>query len=265
MKNNGNIIAGLDAGHITTKALIMSGREILGYGIELTGFDVAAAAETALNRAVGASKISRRELAGIVSTGIFRELLKESPLNVTMTVPEYAADAKGAFFLNRNSRTVIDIGGNIHKAMHYDQNGTLLDVIQNDKCADGLGIFYTNIARTLGLSEQELSELALKSTREVSIVIQCALSAESEAIDLMCQGVDAADVADAVSKFMSERVAAMCTYMPLTKEIVAAGGLAKCAALIKHVSRLLKQDVAVVDLPEYVGAIGAAMSYEDGK
>jgi len=182
-----------------------------------------------------------------------------------MTVPEYVADAKGAFFLNKSSRTVIDIGGNIHKAMHYDQNGNLLDVIQNDKCADGLGIFYTTMAKALGLSEQEMSELALKSTRDVSIAIQCALSAESEAIDLMCQGVDTADVADAVSKFMGERVAAMCTYMPLTKEIVVAGGLAKSQALIKHLASLIKEDVSVLSLPEYVGAIGAVMSYEGEK
>jgi len=263
MMNNEKVFAGLDAGHITTKAVIMSGREILGYSTAPTAFDVVAAAETALNRAIDASKISRRELAGIVGTGIFRESLKGPPLNVTMTIPEYAADAKGAFFLNRDSRTVIDIGGNIHKAMHYDQNGNLLDVIQNDKCADGLGIFYTGIARALGLNEQELSESALRSTRDVSVAIQCALSAESEAIDLMCQGVDTADVANAVSKFMSERVAAMCTYMPLTREIVAAGGLAKSDALIKHLSRLIKQDVTVLELPEYVGAIGAVMSYGD--
>jgi predicted CoA-substrate-specific enzyme activase len=224
-----------------------------------------AAAETALNHALDNVGISRGELTGIVSTGIFRDMVKVPPLNVTTTVPEYVADAKGAFFLNKNSRTVIDIGGNTHKAMHYDQNGNLLDVIQNDKCADGLGIFYTTIAKAIGLSEQEMSELALKSTRDVSIAIQCALSAESEAIDLMCQGVDTADVADAVSKFMSERVAAMCTYMPLTKEIVVAGGLAKSPALIKHLSSLIKQEVSVVDLPEYVGAIGAVMSYEGGK
>jgi predicted CoA-substrate-specific enzyme activase len=260
--NSGKIVAGLDVGHVYTKAVIMRGQEILGYRTVPTGFDVVAAAETALNHALDNVGISRGELTGIVSTGIFRDMVKVPPLNVTTTVPEYVADAKGAFFLNKNSRTVIDIGGNTHKAMHYDQNGNLLDVIQNDKCADGLGIFYTTIAKAIGLSEQEMSELALKSTRDVSIAIQCALSAESEAIDLMCQGVDTADVADAVSKFMSERVAAMCTYMPLTKEIVVAGGLAKSPALIKHLSSLIRQEVSVVDLPEYVGAIGAVMSYE---
>jgi len=260
--NKGKIVAGLDAGHINTKAVIMKAEEILGYRMVPTGFDIVAAAESVLNHAVDTVGISRRELTGIVSTGIFRDRMKGLPLNVTTTVPEYVADAKGAFFLNESSRTVIDIGGNIHKAMHYDQNGDLLDVIQNDKCADGLGIFYTAMAKTLGLSEQEMSELALKSTGDVSVAIQCSLSAESEAIDLMCQGVDAADVANAVSKFMAERVAAMCTYMPLTKEIVVAGGLAKSPALIKHLSRLLQQEVTVVEFPEYVGAIGAAMSYE---
>jgi activator of 2-hydroxyglutaryl-CoA dehydratase len=107
-----------------------------------------------------------------------------------------------------------------------------------------------------------MSELALKSTKDVSIAIQCALSAESEAIDLICQGMDIADVADAILRFIVERVASMCTYISLEEEIVVAGGLARSKALIKHLSSLIKQDVSVLNLPEYVGAIGAVISYE---
>jgi predicted CoA-substrate-specific enzyme activase len=258
--NKGRILAGLDAGHVNTKAILMRGQEILGYCTGATGFDVVAAAQTALHHALDTVGVPRGELAGIVTTGIFRDRIKVPPLNVTTTIPDYMADAKGALFLNKNSRTVIDIGGNIHKAVRYDQNGNLLDVIQNDKCADGLGIFYTTMAKALGVSEQELSELALKSTQPVSVAIHCAASAESEAIDLMCQGVDIADVADAISRFMMERVAAMCATMSLEKEIVVAGGLAKSKALMKHLPALLKQDVSVLNLPEYAGAIGAAMS-----
>lgn len=263
--NNGKLLAGLDAGHINTKAVIMRGKEILGYATVPTACDAAAAAQTALNDALKSAGVSAGEPAGIVTTGIFRDIIKAPALNVTTTVPEYVADAKGALFLNSNSRTVIDIGGNVHKAMSYDQNGDLLDVIQNDKCADGLGIFYTSIAKLLGVSEEELSQLALKSTKHVSVAIQCALSAESEAIDLMCQGVDTADVADAITRFMAERVAAMSTYMPLTKEIVVAGGLARSQAVINHLQDLIKQEVSVVNLPEYVGAIGAVVSYGGGK
>jgi predicted CoA-substrate-specific enzyme activase len=259
------MLAGIDVGHVNTKAIIMRGQEILAYCTVPTGFDIVAAAQTSLNHASDSVGISRSELAGIVATGIFREMIKGPPLNVTTTVPEYVADAKGALFLNKNSRTVIDIGGNIQKAVRYDPNGTLLDVIQNDKCADGLGIFYTTLAKAFGISEQELSELALTSTKHVSVAIHCAASAESEAIDLMCQGMDIADVADALSRFIVERVAAMCTCMSLAQEIVVAGGLAKSKALMKHLPGLLRQDVSVLNPPEYVGAIGAVMSYEDSQ
>jgi predicted CoA-substrate-specific enzyme activase len=192
-------------------------------------------------------------------------MIQDLPLKVTATIPDYMADAKGAIFLNRNSRSVIDMGGNIHKAVSYDEKGNLIDVIQNDKCADGLGIFYSTMADALGVSEEELSELALKSTKSVSVAIQCAASAESEAIDLLCQGVDVADVADGISRFIIERVAAMSTCMPLQREIAVAGGLAKSKALLKHLPVLLKQEVSVLRFPDYVGAIGAVMSDEGGK
>jgi activator of 2-hydroxyglutaryl-CoA dehydratase len=81
----------------------------------------------------------------------------------------------------------------------------------------------------------------------------------------MCQGVDIADVANAILRFIVERVAAMCTSISLEQEIVVAGGLAKSKALMKHLSGMLKQDVSVLNLPEYVGAIGAVMSYEGGR
>jgi predicted CoA-substrate-specific enzyme activase len=260
--NKRKILAGLDVGHINTKVVIMRGQEILGYGTSPTGFDVNAAAQTALHQALDNAGISSGDVAEISATGIFKDMVKVLPLGVTRTVPEYVADAKGALFLNKNSRTVIDIGGNIHKAIRYDQNGNLLDVIQNDKCADGLGIFYTTMAKALGISEQELSELALQSTKDVSVAIQCVLSAESDAIDLICQGMGIADVANAISRFMAERVAAMCTTISLAREIVVAGGLAKSKALMKQLPSLIKEDISVLDLPEYVGAIGAVICFE---
>ncbi|HUL22940.1 MAG TPA: acyl-CoA dehydratase activase [Thermodesulfobacteriota bacterium] len=263
--NNGKILAGLDAGHVNTKAILMKGQKILGYSTVPTGYDVVAAAQTALRHALDTVGVSRDVLAGIVTTGIFRERMKEPPLDIPRTVADYVADAKGALFLNRNSRTVIDIGGNIQKAIRYDQSGNILDVIQNDKCADGLGIFYTTMAKAIGISEQEMSKLALQSTQKVSVAIHCAASAESEAIDLMCRGIDIADVAEAISRFIAERVAAMCTTMSLEKEVVVAGGLAKSKALMKHLPSLIGQDLSVLSFPEYAGAIGAVMSYEDGK
>jgi len=263
--DNTKNIAGIDIGHITTKAVLMKGQEILGYAAVPTGFDIAAAAEITLKKAAEAAGVAREELGGIIATGIFRDMIKAPPLNVTTTIPDYIADAKGALFLDKDSRTVIDIGGNVHKAVSYDDHGNIIDVIQNDKCADGMGIFYTTMAKALGVNEEGLSELALKSTKHVSVDIHCAASAQSEAIGLLCQGVDIFDVADAVSRFVIERVAAMVSTMPLIQEVVVAGGMAKSKALMKHLRLLLQQDIRVSSLPDYVGAIGAAMSFGGGK
>jgi predicted CoA-substrate-specific enzyme activase len=263
--NKGKTLAGLDAGHVMTKAVLMNGKDILGCATAPTGLDVNEAAREVLRKALGTAGVAHSDLGGILVTGIFRDMIQDLPLKVTATIPDYMADAKGAIFLNRNSRSVIDMGGNIHKAVSYDEKGNLIDVIQNDKCADGLGIFYSTMADALGVSEEELSELALKSTKSVSVAIQCAASAESEAIDLLCQGVDVADVADGISRFIIERVAAMSTCMPLQREIAVAGGLAKSKALLKHLPVLLKQEVSVLRFPDYVGAIGAVMSDEGGK
>ncbi len=261
----GRLLAGMDAGHIHTKAVIMMGGEILGYCTVPTGYDVTTAAQTALREASGIAGIASHEIGGIVTTGIFKDIIQVPPLNVVETVPEYVADAKGALFLSRNSRSVIDIGGNIHKAICYDHNGDVLDVIQNDKCADGMGIFYTHMAKALGVSEKELSDLALRSTGNLSLGVQCSLSAESDAIDLMCQGKEIADVAGAISGFVVERVADMCTTMDLKREVVVAGGLAKSQALIRKLATLLKQELCVLDHPEYVGAIGAVISNGGGE
>ncbi len=263
--NKEKIFAGIDAGHIRTKAVLVKGGQVLSYASAATGLDVPEAARNALNQALAAASVSREALGGVVATGIFKDVVKVPDLAIQKTIPEYLADAKGALFLNKNSRTVIDIGGNVHKAVHYDANGNLLDVIQNDKCADGLGIYYTTIANTFGVSEEELSELALKSKKNVAVAIQCGLCAEAEAIDLMCQGVDVTDVADAALRFIVERVAAMASTMPLEPEVVVAGGLAKSRALMKHLPVLLKKKVSVLNLPEYAGAIGAAISDEGGK
>lgn len=255
------ILAGLDMGYVNTKVVIIRQEEILGYDMVPSGFDLVAAAQTTLSQALDKAGISLDELARIAGTGIFGQMAYDIPsVNATKVVPEYVADAKGALFLNKNSRTVIDVGGNTCKAISYDQTGNALHVVTNDKCAAGEGIFLNAMAKALGLNEQEIAETALKSTKDVSITAQCTISAESEVVTLMSRDIDVADIADAVLKAIAERVAAMASSIPLAQEIVVAGGLAKSKALINNLSSSMKQDLSALKLPEFAGAIGAALT-----
>ncbi len=253
------IVAGIDAGHVHTKAIVMRGHDLLGAGSAPTRLDPISAAQAALDEALAQAGIAIGDLTAIVATGIYRDVIGSSRLRVTRTVPEHMADASGALFFNEAARTIVDIGGNIHKVVRFDGAGNLLDVAQNDKCADGLGFFFSTAAGSLGLSEDQMSELAAGASDEGALAIQCAFSAQSDATDLVCRGIPGADVAGAILGYVVERVRSLCRSMPLEREVVVAGGLARSAELVRRLQAVLGRDLSVPELPQYAGAIGAVM------
>ena len=105
--NKGKLLAGVDAGHIHTKAVIMRGG---GNPWVLHGTHRIRCRRCGSNRTRGCfgavAGIAVDELGGIVTTGIFRDVVKYRRIERhRRSVPEYVADARGALFLNRNSRT----------------------------------------------------------------------------------------------------------------------------------------------------------------
>lgn len=72
---------------------------------------------------------------------------------------------RAAHYLNPNVRTVIDIGGQDIKAISIDENGAVKNFLMNDKCAAGTGRFLEMMARTLGLSLEEMSTMGLSGRK----------------------------------------------------------------------------------------------------
>ena len=91
----------------------------------------------------------------IVTTGYGRAYINSGDDSIT----EITCHAKGAHYLNPNVRTVIDIGGQDIKAISIDENGAVKNFLMNDKCAAGTGRFLEMMARTLGLSLEEMSTM----------------------------------------------------------------------------------------------------------
>ncbi len=254
-----DVFAGIDAGHIDTKAVVMRGQQVIGYGCAPTRLDPAAAARDSLQQAMAAAGLTQSDIAAICSTGIYRDVLGPSGLSMTAAVPEHMAAAAGALFFDIGARTLIGIGGNIHQLVRFDGNGTLIDVAQNDKCADGLGIFFTTAARSLGLNEAQMSELATGVDGGHALAIQCSLSALSDATDLTARGFSPAEVAAAVIGYAVERVSSLCLAFPVSDRILVAGGLARSSELVSRLQTKLGHDLIVPDRPEYLCAVGAVM------
>lgn len=91
-------------------------------------------------------------------------------------------------------RTVIDIGGQDIKAISIDENGAVKNFLMNDKCAAGTGRFLEMMARTLGLSLEEMSTKGLEWKENIVISSMCTVFAESEVVSLVAQNKDVADI-----------------------------------------------------------------------
>ena len=66
------VTAGIDLGARTAKAVIVDGSKVLAKAITITGFEQKQSAEEALNAALKQAGISRKDLAGLVATGVGR-------------------------------------------------------------------------------------------------------------------------------------------------------------------------------------------------
>ena len=147
-------VAGIDSGSTSTDVVILDqDGKIKSTMIIPTGGGAMMSAEKSLDLAVEKAGIKEEEIVRIVTTGYGRAYIESGDDSIT----EITCHAKGAHYLNPNVRTVIDIGGQDIKAISIDENGAVKNFLMNDKCAAGTGRFLEMMARTLGLSLEEMS------------------------------------------------------------------------------------------------------------
>jgi (R)-2-hydroxyacyl-CoA dehydratese activating ATPase len=254
------VVAGVDLGSATGKAVILSGDSILSSAVvrstmkpEKTGL---LALETALKEArLG----SVTELQFILGTGYGRR--GASFINDNMS--EITCHARGAFWWQPETRTVVDVGGQDCKVISLDDAGNVVEFAMNDKCAAGTGKFFEMMARTFDCSLDEFAELSLQSDTPANITKQCSVFAESEVITLINEGVDQADIAAGLVDSIVRRLIAMVHRVGLVPKLVITGGCAKNEGLVRGLERALKTEILRLPAPQMAGALGAALFARD--
>ena len=134
-----------------------------------TGAGAAIGADRALAEALKEAGLQREDIDALVTTGYGRTAIKNGDKSIT----EITCHARGAHFLNPEVRTVIDIGGQDSKVIRLDENGAVANFVMNDKCAAGTGRFLEMMARTLGLSLEEMSTMGLEWKENIVISSMC--------------------------------------------------------------------------------------------
>ena len=253
-----NYTAGIDIGSTYTKAVVANERgEMLGRALEQTGFRLAEAAATALERALAAAGIERTEIGYIVGTGFGRHQVDISDTQVT----DLTAAARGAKAFFPGTRTILDVGGQTMKAIRVDERGKVNSFRLNDKCAAGTGAFLEKTARYMGYTTIEIGPLVITSKEAVPISGVCAVFAESEVINQLSQGAAPADIMHGAIVSLVGRSVQLMKRVRLEPEFTLVGGILRFERMVDVVRRELASEVNVSpgDLPQFTAAFGAAL------
>lgn len=247
---------GMDIGSITTKAVVLEDKKILGSKIIFTGFNAAKAGEKVVQELLDELGISIEKIVKIVATGYGRKSVSFAHNNIT----EITCHAKGAFFLDNSIRSIIDIGGQDSKVIVIDETGKVKDFAMNDKCAAGTGRFLEVMARAMEVDLTEFGELSLKADNPAKISSLCTVFAESEVISLIAKGETRENIIAGIHQSIASRIIAMAGRVGINSPVMMTGGVAKNIGVVKAIEKLLGTPVKVLPDSQIIGALGAALA-----
>ncbi|RHP08204.1 acyl-CoA dehydratase activase [Dorea sp. AF36-15AT] len=262
MKSGVYYVAGIDSGSTSTDVVIIDQNgKIKSTMIIPTGGGAMMSAEKSLAAAVEKAGIQEEDIVRIVTTGYGRAYIDSGDDSIT----EITCHAKGAHYLNPNVRTIIDIGGQDIKAISIDEHGAVTNFLMNDKCAAGTGRFLEMMARTLGLSLEEMSTKGLEWKENIVISSMCTVFAESEVVSLVAQNKNVADIIHGLNVSVASKVGALAARLGKKNpgEYMMTGGVAKNQGIINALEEKLGAKLYICDEAQLCGALGAALfAYE---
>jgi (R)-2-hydroxyacyl-CoA dehydratese activating ATPase len=250
------ICAGIDAGSRAIKAVLFDHQrsEIIGYDLTDQGVDQQRLAAELFDRTLGTAQLSRGDLAGVVATGYGRHRIPFANTVIT----EISCHARGVHHLAPDARTIVEIGGQDSKVISLDAQGRVRDFAMNDRCAAGTGRFLEVLAARLGVDLPALGELSRESRSPAVISSMCVVFAETEIIGLLADGTPAPDIAAGVQNAIASRIVAL-AGRSLSTPVYLTGGVALQPGMIRAISTTLNCPIRTVSLPQYTGALGAAL------
>ncbi len=138
---------------------------------------------------VGNEEVSLR-ITGSVGMGLTERYLLPF-------VQEVVAATKAVQHSYASASTMIDIGGEDAKIVFF-KNGEAKDLRMNGNCAGGTGAFIDQMAIILGVTTDELNELALQATQIYSIASRCGVFCKTDIQNLIARNVSRENIAASI-------------------------------------------------------------------
>ncbi len=175
--------------------------------------------------------------------------------------------ARGAIYLNPESRSVLDVGALHGRAIRIDEHGKVLEYRMTSQCASGSGQFLENIARYLGITLEEIGELSQQADDPEVVSGICAVLAETDVINMVSRSISAPNILKGIHISMSNRLLKLLRATKVMEgDVMVTGGLALDTGLVAAMAEGVadpknKVNVTIKSDPDsiYAGAIGAAL------
>jgi benzoyl-CoA reductase subunit D len=172
--------------------------------------------------------------------------------------------ARGGLYLNPKARAVLDIGALNGRAINMDSQGKVLNYRMTSQCASGSGQFLENIARYLGIAQDEIGELSQQSTKPEPVSSICAVLAETDVINMVSRSIPPSDILRGIHESMADRLVKLLKSIGAEGVVMMTGGLALDIGLVKAIQDTMvkqKMGTTIAAHPDsmFAGAIGAAL------
>ena len=260
------IAAGLDIGTGAVKAAVFkveNGEEswLARSLLRIRQRDPIELARVAYDNALEDAKLRAEEVNYVATTGEGESVPFHTGHFYSMT-----SHARGAIFLEPQSRAALDVGALHGRAISIDQRGKVLSYKMTSQCASGSGQFLENIARYLGIAQEEIGTLSSQADNPEVVSSICAVLAETDVINMVSRGISAPNILKGIHLSMAARLSKLLKAVGVSEGVVmVTGGLALDkgldAALEEDISHIKDMKITVRSHPDsiYAGAIGAAL------
>ena len=217
-------------------------------------------AEDMFEAVTGEAGLNRDDVAYIATTGEAETLSFTTGHFYSMTT-----HARGAIYLDPEVRSVLDVGALHGRAISIDGRGKVINYRMTSQCASGTGQFLENIARYLGIGQEEIGPLSKQADSPELVSGICAVLAETDVINMVSRQISTPNILKGIHLSMAGRLLKLLRGTLVSDgAVLLTGGLALDDGLLAALQESLAEqniDIEVKSHPDslFAGAIGAAI------
>ena len=165
--------------------------------------------------------------------------------------------------------SMIDIGGEDAKVVLF-RNNTVTDLRMNGNCAGGTGAFIDQMSVLLGISVEQMNELALKAEHIYPIASRCGVFSKTDVQNLIAKNASLADISASIFHAVAVQVIVTLAHgCEIQPPIMFCGGpltfLPALRSAFVNYLHLSEQDIILPENSHLIPAWGTALTAGDDK